>query len=398
MSTRSHCPPNSILPFSKLSEAKNQAKEKTASADSTALSQWKDHVLLGNCVQQMAMLPPQSVDMVFADPPYNLQLSHSLSRPDDTKVLGCGDAWDKFSSFESYDSFTQSWLLAVRRVLKPTGTLWVMGAYHNIFRVGALLQDLGFWILNDVVWIKSNPMPNFQGRRLTNAHETLIWASLGKKQKRYTFNYAALKVFNEDSQLRSDWMFPLCTGNERLKDEANSKLHPTQKPEALLYRILLSSTRKGDLVLDPFFGTGTTGAVAKKMGRHFIGIEQEAAYVEAARRRIDAVEPYAEDSLCLQMGKRLQPRIPFGHLVETGLVPAGSFLQDKRGEIQALVRLDGSLEWEGRTGSLHKIGALAQGKEGCNGWVFWHVLWEKQLCSLDMLREFYRRSQAFGGA
>src|SRR5215468_3403168 len=242
-------------------------------------------VLVGDCVAQMAALPAASVDLVFADPPYNLQLKGDLKRPDDSRVEAVDDDWDKFASFAEYDAFTCAWLAACRRLLKPAGTLWVIGSYHNIFRVGAALQDLGFWILNDVVWRKSNPMPNFRGRRFTNAHETLIWAAR-EQTSRYTFNYEALKAGNEDVQVRSDWTIPLCTGEERLKQADGAKLHPTQKPEALVARVILAASRPGDVVLDPFFGTGTTGAVAKRLGRSFIGIEREKSYARAAEKRI----------------------------------------------------------------------------------------------------------------
>src|SRR3954463_10138427 len=231
-------------------------------------------IIVGDCVAEMAKLPADSVDLVFADPPYNLQLQRDLKRPDDSKVDAVDDDWDQFASFAAYDAFTRAWLTACKRVLKPSGTLWVIGSYHNIFRVGTVLQDLGFWILNDIVWRKANPMPNFRGRRFTNAHETLIWAARSADAKGYTFNYEALKAGNEDCQFRSDWFLPICTGAQRLKDGAGRKTHPTQKPEALLQRVLVSTTKPGDLVLDPFFGTGTTGAAAKRLGRAFLGIER----------------------------------------------------------------------------------------------------------------------------
>src|ERR1700729_83840 len=277
-------------------------------------------ILVGDCVAEMAKLPAASVDLIFADPPYNLQLQGELKRPDDSTVDAVDDAWDQFASFAAYDDFTRAWLVSCRRVMKPSATLWVIGSYHNIFRVGALLQDLGFWILNDIVWRKSNPMPNFRGRRFTNAHETLIWAAREAAKRDYTFNYEALKAGNDDVQMRSDWLFPLCTGAERLKDGHGRKAHPTQKPEALLARIMLAASRPDDLVLDPFSGTGTTGAVARRLRRRFIGVEREAEYAAAAKRRIAAVEPMAEPALASFMTAREAPRVPFAALVERGLV------------------------------------------------------------------------------
>ncbi len=278
-----------------------------------------DQILLGDCVAALEALPPASVDLVFADPPYNLQLGGDLRRPDDSLVDAVDDDWDKFSSFAEYDAFTRAWLAECRRVLKPDGALWVIGSYHNIFRVGTILQDLGFWVLNDIVWRKANPMPNFRGRRFTNAHETLIWAARGEASK-YTFHYEALKGGNDDLQMRSDWYLPLCTGEERLKDGAGAKVHPTQKPEALLARVMLSASNPGDVILDPFFGTGTTGAVAKALGRRFIGIERETAYAEAARKRIAAITPLPPEAFATAPSKRSEPRVPFLALVEAGLV------------------------------------------------------------------------------
>src|SRR5712692_9489626 len=287
-------------------------------------------ILIGDCVAEMARLPAESVDLVFADPPYNLQLQGDLKRPDDSRVDAVDDDWDKFSSFAAYDDFTRAWLLACRRVMKPAATLWVIGSYHNIFRVGAILQDIGFWILNDVIWRKSNPMPNFRGRRFTNAHETMIWAARGADAKAYTFNYEALKAGNDDVQMRSDWTLPLCTGEERLKAPDGKKLHPTQKPEALLARVLLAASRPGDLVLDPFLGSGTTGAVAKRLNRRFIGIEREKAYARAAQARIAATEALPEPALAAFVTAREAPRVPFAALLERGLVSAGQTLVDAR--------------------------------------------------------------------
>src|SRR5215212_11420454 len=343
-------------------------------------------VVVGDCVAEMAKLPAGSVDLVFADPPYNLQLQGDLKRPDDSRVDAVDDHWDKFSSFAAYDDFTRAWLLACRRVLKPNGTLFVIGSYHNIFRVGTILQDLGFWILNDVVWRKSNPMPNFRGRRFTNAHETMIWAAREAGAKSYTFNYEALKAGNEDIQVRSDWTLPLCTGEERLKGGDGKKLHPTQKPEALLARVILSSSRPDDLVLDPFCGTGTTGAVARRFGRRFVGVEREAEYAQAAQARIDAIEPLATEALAPIATAREAPRVAFATLVERGLVSAGAKLVDARRRHRALVRADGALAFGEAVGSIHRIGAVAQGLDACNGWTFWHVETADGLTCIDALR------------
>ncbi|HZS65099.1 MAG TPA: site-specific DNA-methyltransferase [Xanthobacteraceae bacterium] len=348
------------------------------------------HIVVGDCVAEMAKLTAGSVDLVFADPPYNLQLQGDLKRPDDSKVDAVDDDWDKFSSFAAYDDFTRAWLLACRRVMKPAATLWVIGSYHNIFRVGAILQDLGFWILNDVVWRKTNPMPNFRGRRFTNAHETLIWAARDAGAKGYTFNYEALKAANDDVQMRSDWTLPLCTGEERLKGGDGKKLHPTQKPEALLARVILSSSRTDDLVLDPFSGTGTTGAVARKLGRRFIGIERDASYAKAARERIAAVKPLPPETLAPIKTAREAPRVAFATLVERGLVLPGKHLVDAKRRHKALVRADGAISLGESIGSIHRIGALAQGLEACNGWTFWHVETDKGLTSIDAYRAMIR--------
>jgi modification methylase len=334
----------------------------------------------------MAKLPAESVDLVFADPPYNLQLQGDLKRPDDSRVDAVDDDWDKFASFAAYDDFTRAWLLACRRVMKPAATLWVIGSYHNIFRVGAILQDLRFWILNDVVWRKSNPMPNFRGRRFTNAHETLIWAARESGGKGYTFNYEALKAGNDDIQVRSDWTLALCTGEERLKGGNGKKLHPTQKPEALLARVILAASRPDDLVLDPFSGTGTTGAVAKRLGRRFIGVERDAAYAAAAQKRIAAVEPMPAPTLAPFMTAREAPRVPFATLLERGLVAPGARLVDAKRKVAALVRADGAVVLGESVGSIHRIGALAQGLEACNGWAFWHLETARGLVSIDALR------------
>jgi modification methylase len=354
-----------------------------------------DQIVVGDCVAGIERLPAASVDLVFADPPYNLQLGGDLRRPDDSLVDAVDDDWDKFASLNDYDAFTRAWLMACRRVLKPDGALWVIGSYHNIFRVGSILQDLGFWILNDIVWRKSNPMPNFRGRRFTNAHETMIWASRSPASK-YTFHYEALKGGNDDLQMRSDWHLPLCTGDERLKDKAGVKVHPTQKPESLLARVMLSSSNPGDVILDPFFGTGTTGAVAKALGRHFIGMERETIYAEAARRRIDAVTPLPPEAFLTAPSKRSEPRVPFINLVEAGLVKAGEMVVDDRRRHQAMIRADGTLSLGPAVGSIHKVGALAQGLPACNGWTFWNVEREGSLMLLDKLRGDIRATMAGG--
>src|SRR5580698_9450190 len=344
------------------------------------------HILIGDCIAEMAKMPAASVDLVFADPPYNLQLQGDLKRPDDSRVDAVDDDWDKFASFSAYDDFTRAWLTACRRVMKPHATLWVIGSYHNIFRVGALLQDLGFWILNDIVWRKSNPMPNFRGRRFTNAHETLIWAARDAGTRDYTFNYEALKAGNDDIQMRSDWFIPLCTGDERLKGADGKKLHPTQKPEALLARAILAASQPDDLVLDPFCGTGTTGAVARQLRRRFIGIERDAGYASAAERRIAEAEPLAEPALAAFMTAREAPRVPFTTLLERGLVAPGITLVDAKRRHAAVVRADGALALGQSVGSIHRIGALAQGLEACNGWTFWHLETPKGLTLIDALR------------
>ncbi|MBK1794510.1 site-specific DNA-methyltransferase [Devosia sp. WQ 349] len=349
-----------------------------------------DTVLMGDCIDHMNSLPAGSIDLIFADPPYNLQLEQGLTRPDQSKVDAVDDDWDKFDSFAHYDEFTRAWMAAARRVLKPDGAMWVIGSYHNIFRVGTALQDLGFWMMNDIVWRKANPMPNFRGTRFTNAHETLIWAAKSQKS-RVTFNYEAMKLANDDTQMRSDWLFPICTGNERLKGEDDSKLHPTQKPEALLFRILNATTKPGDIVLDPFFGTGTTGAVARKLGRHFIGIDREENYIKGARERIAAIRPGVFEALQQIKPKRKETRIPFGSLVEQGLIEVGAELFDSQRRFTAMVRADGSLVSGHHQGSIHKVGALVTGAESCNGWTFWHHEQNGAVAPIDSLREGIRQ-------
>jgi modification methylase len=324
--------------------------------------------------------------MIFADPPYNLQLGGDLFRPEGSRVDAVDDEWDKFESLTTYDNFTREWLEQARRILKDDGTIWVIGSYHNIYRVGALLQDADFWILNDIVWRKTNPMPNFRGTRFTNAHETLIWCAKDEKA-RYTFNYRAMKALNDDLQMRSDWLLPICSGSERVKGDDGSKAHPTQKPEALLYRILLACTKPGDAVLDPFFGTGTTGAVARRLGRRWIGIERETAYVKVALERIASTLPLDESAMETVQDKRDQPRVAFGVLVESGLVPAGTTLTDAKRRWMAAVRADGSIACETQSGSIHKVGAALQNAPSCNGWTFWHVEQGGSLQPIDALRQ-----------
>ncbi len=356
-----------------------------------------DSVLVGDTVAEMNKLPECSVDVIFADPPYNLQLAGDLHRPNNTKVDGVDNAWDQFAreggdpldSFSAYDAFTREWLAAARRILKDDGSIWVIGSYHNIFRVGTALQDQGFWVLNDIVWRKTNPMPNFRGTRFTNAHETMIWCSKNKDAKGVTFNYEAMKTLNDDVQMRSDWTIPLCTGPERIKKDGK-KAHPTQKPEALLYRVLLASTKPGDVILDPFLGSGTTAAVAKKMGRHFIGIERDETYAEVARERIAAAQPPEDETDFNIQSKRTEPRVPFGTLVERGLIEPGQKLFDTRKRFFARVRADGTLISKGRRGSIHKIGAEIQGAPACNGWTFWHYEKEGRTQPLDHLRQVVR--------
>ncbi|MEL6678365.1 MAG: site-specific DNA-methyltransferase [Pseudomonadota bacterium] len=348
-----------------------------------------DSVLAGDCVEVLRSLPDASIDLVFADPPYNLQLKGELHRPDNSRVDAVDDAWDQFSSFAAYDRFSRAWLAEAHRVLKPNGAIWVIGSYHNIFRVGAALQDAGYWILNDVVWRKSNPMPNFRGKRLTNAHETLIWAAKSETSK-YTFNYEALKALNEGVQMRSDWVLPICNGGERLKDDDGNKAHPTQKPEALLHRVLVASTKPGDIILDPFFGTGTTGAVAKRLGRHFIGVEREAAYRKVAEARLQAIRRYDRDALEVTPSKRAEPRVAFGTLVERGMLRPGETLTSLNGRHSAKVRADGTLIAHDTKGSIHQVGAALEGAPSCNGWTYWWFDRDGARQPIDVLRQQIR--------
>ncbi len=346
-----------------------------------------DRIIMDDCIVAMASLPDACVDMIFADPPYNLQLGGDLFRPEGGRVDAVDNDWDKFETFAAYDAFTAAWLAEARRILKPNGSLWVIGSYHNIFRVGSRLQDAGFWILNDVVWCKTNPMPNFKGTRFTNAHETLIWASRDEGSK-YTFNYRAMKSLNDELQMRSDWSFPICGGQERIK-RGGTKAHPTQKPEALLYRILLACTQKGDVVLDPFFGTGTTGAVARRLGRHWIGIERDATYVDVAHERIAAALPLDESAVTTMMSPKAQPKVAFGTLVETDYIKPGTKVFDAKRRWVATVRADGSLVMGSDAASIHKLGAQIQGAPSCNGWTFWHYEAEGAIKPIDALRQTY---------
>jgi len=355
-----------------------------------------DQIIHGDCVEVLNSLPERSVDLIFADPPYNLQLQQALWRPDMSRVDAVDDAWDRFASLEDYDAFTRGWLTACRRVLKDTGTLWVIGTYHNIHRVGAILMDLGYWILNDLVWVKANPMPNFRGVRFTNAHETLIWAQK-VRGARYTFNYQAMKSLNDGLQMRSDWHLPLCTGKERIRLNG-AKAHSTQKPEALLYRVILASSNPGDVVLDPFFGTGTTGAVAKKLHRHWIGIEKDETYIAVARERLERIVPELfPASACVASGTRCEPRIPFGALLEQGLLRPGQTLRFRRQpELTATILADGSIRCGQVRGSIHQVGRVLQ-TAPCNGWQHWYYedaetgAWEPIDRLRDVVRQRYQR-------
>ena len=352
-----------------------------------------DKTIVGDCIEVMQSIPDDSIDMIFADPPYNLQLTGDLHRPNNTRVDGVNEDWDKFSNFSHYDKFTREWLAAAHRILKSTGSIWVIGSYHNIFRVGTSLQDLGFWVLNDIIWRKSNPMPNFRGKRFTNAHETLIWCAKSQDAKP-TFNYRAMKSLNDGVQMRSDWLFPICGGGERLKRNGH-KLHPTQKPEGLLHRIILASTNPGDIILDPFFGTGTTGAVAKRLSRHWVGIEREVDYVDVAQKRISETQMGSSDiSVLSTPDKRTEPRIPFGSVIEQGLLNAGDKLFDIRKRVTAKVNADGSIAIKGFRGSIHQVGAKVQDAPSCNGWTFWHTERRGKVVPIDKLRDRIRADKA----
>ncbi len=353
-------------------------------------SNLKNKIINGNSLQELKKIPDESFDLVFADPPYNLQLKNQLIRPDRSKVNAVNDKWDQFESFKVYDDFTINWLSECRRVLKKNGSIWIIGSYHNIFRVGAKIQDLGFWILNDVIWDKNNPMPNFRGTRFTNAHETLIWASKDKNSK-YTFNYQSLKCLNDDLQIRSTWNLPICNGNERLK-ENGKKVHSTQKPESLLHRILLASSNKNDLILDPFLGSGTTAVVAKKLGRIFYGIEKDKRYFDAANKRLKRTKPIEDDYLDTLQNNRSKPRIPFGSLVEMGVIKPGTEIYDQKKKVNAKIMVDGSIKYQQSEGSIHKVAAKILGAESCNGWTYWHYQSGNTLKPIDELRQRLRHN------
>jgi DNA modification methylase len=355
-----------------------------------------NQILNGNCIEVLATLPEKSVDLIFADPPYNLQLQNDLLRPNHTLVDAVDDEWDKFSTFEEYDRFTEQWLTACRRVLKDTGTIWVIGSYHNIFRVGKTLMDLGYWILNDVLWYKTNPMPNFRGSRFTNATETMIWAKKSQQQKKYTFNYQTMKNLNDEKQMQNVWHIPVCRGDERIMIDGK-KAHSTQKPEALLFRVILSSSNVGDVVLDPFFGSGTTGAVAKKLKRRFIGIEMNPQYVEVARRRIDSIpEPSADDTALTTKSRRDLARVDFGRLLEAGYLQPGQMLFSKTRDVRAIIKADGHLSADGLSGSIHRVAAQVQKVAAFNGWDYWYAETEQgEFVSIDDIRARYRSDNGY---
>ena len=346
---------------------------------------FKNKIINGDSLEELKKIPRETFDLIFADPPYNLQLKSELTRPDRSKVSAVNDKWDQFKNFKKYDDFTYEWLSECKRILKKDGAIWVIGSYHNIFRVGSAIQNLGFWILNDVIWNKNNPMPNFRGTRFTNAHETLIWASKTEKSK-YTFNYQSLKCLNDDLQMRSNWDLPICNGSERLKKDGK-KIHSTQKPEALLHRILLATSNKNDLILDPFLGSGTTATVAKKLGRNYFGIEKEKNYFKAAEQRIKATKPIEDDLLDTLKNNRSKPRIPFGSLVELGIIKPGTNIFDNKKKITARIMADGSIKHNQAEGSIHKVAATILGAESCNGWTFWHCDINGQIYPIDYLRQ-----------
>ena len=348
-------------------------------------SDFKNKIINGDSLEELKKIPRETFDLIFADPPYNLQLKGELTRPDRSKVSAVNDKWDRFENFKKYDEFTYEWLNECKRILKKDGAIWVIGSYHNIFRVGTAIQNLGFWILNDVIWNKNNPMPNFRGTRFTNAHETLIWASKSEKSK-YTFNYQSLKCLNDDLQMRSNWSLPICSGSERLKKNGK-KIHSTQKPESLLHRILLATSNKNDLVLDPFLGSGTSAAVAKKLGRNYFGIEKEKNYFKAAEERINATKPIEDDLLDTLKNNRSKPRIPFGSLVELGIIKPGTNIFDNKKKITARIMADGSIKHNQAEGSIHKVAATILGAESCNGWTFWHCDINGRTYPIDYLRQ-----------
>ena len=355
-------------------------------------SSFKNKLINGDSLKELKKIPDETFDLIFADPPYNLQLKNKLTRPDRTKVNAVNDKWDQFENFKKYDDFTYLWLTECKRILKKNGAIWVIGSYHNIFRVGTVIQNLGFWILNDVIWNKKNPMPNFRGTRFTNAHETLLWCTTSREAK-YTFNYQNLKELNEGKQMRSDWYIPICSGKERLRKDNNQRSHPTQKPEALLYRILLASTNKGDLVFDPFSGSGTTAVVAKKLQRNFIGIEKDKDYVKLSKERLKKTQILEENVVTIAKSRKELPKVPFGELVEQGIIPPGAVLTDKKERFKATVSIDGTLKIKDLSGSIHQVGAKIQGLPSCNGWDFWHIKNKSKSVLLDEVRSNYRKDK-----
>ena len=352
----------------------------------------KNTILLGDSFKIMKTIPSKSVDLIFADPPYNLQLKDTLYRPDQTTVEAVTQDWDKFNTYKEYDNFTEQWLKESKRILKKGGALWVIGSYHNILRVGTSIQNHGFWILNDIIWHKTNPMPNFRGTRFTNAHETLLWCTTSREAK-YTFNYQNLKELNDGKQMRSDWYIPICSGKERLRENNNQRSHPTQKPEALMYRIILSSTNKGDIILDPFLGSGTTAVVAKKLQRNFIGIEQDKEYISLAKKRLKQTKVLNDEVVIMKKSRKDLPKVPFGELVEQGIIPPGAVLTDKKEKYKATVTVDGSLKINNISGSIHQVGATIQGLSNCNGWDFWHIKIKSTSILLDEVRDKYRNKK-----
>ena len=352
----------------------------------------KNTILLGDSLEIMKTIPSKSVDLIFADPPYNLQLKNILYRPDQTTVEAVTQDWDKFNNYKEYDNFTEQWLKESKRILKKGGALWVIGSYHNILRVGTSIQNNGFWILNDIIWHKTNPMPNFRGTRFTNAHETLLWCTTSREAK-YTFNYQNLKKLNDGKQMRSDWYIPICSGKERLRENNNQRSHPTQKPEALMYRIILSSTNKSDTILDPFLGSGTTAVVAKKLQRNFIGIEQDKEYISLAKKRLKQTKILNDEIVKMKKSRKDLPKVPFGELVEQGIIPPGAILTDKKEKYKATVTVDGSLKIKNISGSIHQVGATIQGLSNCNGWDFWHIKNQSTSTLLDKVRDEYRNKK-----
>ena len=349
------------------------------------MTKFRNRIINGESLEVLKKIPSKTFDLVFADPPYNMQIGEKLKRPDNSRVHGVNDKWDRFLNFKHYDEFSKEWLKQCKRILKDNGSVWVIGTYHNIFRLGYHIQNLNYWILNDVIWRKNNPMPNFKGTRFTNAHETLIWASKSKKSK-YTFNYQSLKCLNDDLQMRSDWTLPICNGKERLKKNGK-KIHSTQKPEALLHRIILATTNKGDLVCDPFIGTGTSAVVAKKLGRKYFGIEKDKKYFGAANKRINQTKVIEDNYLDTVENNKSKPRIPFGSLVEMGIIKPGSVLFDQKRKFNAKIMADGSLKHKGNEGSIHRVAAKIMGTESYNGWTYWYCNIKGNSVSIDNLRQ-----------